>query len=66
MIDRYGMSINNDSVMRSVYYKYMHPKEVFIAEGTLIPDLIRKKVRSAPFTGMRCERGRLLTFCTYL
>jgi hypothetical protein len=41
---RYGMSINNDSVMRSVYYKYMHPKEVYIAEGTLVPDLIRKKV----------------------
>lgn len=40
------MSINNDSVMRSVYYKYIHPKEVFIAEGTLVPDLIRKKVTS--------------------
>lgn len=40
---RYGMSINSDSVMRSVYYKYIHPKEVFIAEGTLVPDLIRKK-----------------------
>lgn len=38
------MSINNDSVMRSVFYKYMHPKEVYIAEGTLVPDLIRKKV----------------------
>jgi hypothetical protein len=43
------MSINNDSVMRSVYYKYMHPKEVFIAEGTLIPDLIRKKVSRIDF-----------------
>jgi intraflagellar transport protein 52 len=42
---RYGMSINNDSVVRSVFYKYMHPKEVFIAEGILVPDLIRKKVR---------------------
>jgi hypothetical protein len=39
------MSINNDSVVRSVFYKYMHPKEVFIAEGILVPDLIRKKVR---------------------
>lgn len=42
------MSINNDSVMRSVYYKYIHPKEVFIAEGTLVPDLIRKKVGFCP------------------
>jgi len=47
---RYGMSINNDSVMRSVYYKYIHPKEVFIAEGTLVPDLIRKKVNVFPCT----------------
>ena len=39
----YGISVNNDSVMRSAYYKYLHPKEVFISEGVLVPDLIRKK-----------------------
>lgn len=39
----YGISVNNDSVMRSAYYKYLHPKEVFISEGILVPDLIRKK-----------------------
>ncbi len=38
------MSVNNDSVTRSAYYKYLHPKEVFIADGVLIPDIIRKKV----------------------
>jgi hypothetical protein len=38
------MSVNNDSVMRSVFYKYLHPKEVFIAEGVLVPDITRKKV----------------------
>lgn len=37
------MSVNSDSVTRSVYYKYLHPKEVFIAEGVLVPDLARKK-----------------------
>jgi intraflagellar transport protein 52 len=41
---RYGMSVNADSVMRSVFYKYLHPKEVFIAEGILVPDIARKKV----------------------
>jgi hypothetical protein len=41
---RFGMSINSDSVTRSVFYKYLHPKEVYIAEGTLVPDVIRKKV----------------------
>lgn len=43
LLEEYGMSINSDSVMRSVYYKYLHPKEVFIAEGVLVPDLARKK-----------------------
>lgn len=41
------MSVNNDSVTRSAYYKYLHPKEVFIAEGVLVPDIARKKVRNA-------------------
>ena len=41
---RKGISFNSDSVMRSVYYKYLHPKEVFVADGILVPDLARKKV----------------------
>jgi intraflagellar transport protein 52 len=45
LLEEYGMSINSDSVMRSVYYKYLHPKEVFIADGVLVPDLCKKKVR---------------------
>lgn len=43
---RYGMSVNSDSVTRSIFYKYLHPKEVYISEGILVPDLIRKKVHS--------------------
>ncbi len=41
---RYGISGNADSVLRSVFYKYLHPKEVHIGEGVLVPDLARKKV----------------------
>lgn len=37
------MNVNSDSVMRSVFYKYLHPKEVHIAEGILVPDIARKK-----------------------
>lgn len=37
------MSVNNDSVTRSVFYKYLHPKEVYIADGVLVPDIARKK-----------------------
>ncbi len=39
-----GVTVNGDSIMRQVYYKYLHPKEVFIAEGVLVPDMARKKV----------------------
>ena len=43
-----GIQINDDSVMRQVYYKYLHPKEVFVEEGVLMPDLAKKKVRVPP------------------
>lgn len=41
-LEEYGLSVNSDSVVRSAFYKYLHPKEVFIAEGLLVPDLARK------------------------
>lgn len=47
-LEEFGMSVNNDSVTRSAFYKYYHPKEVFIAEGVLVPDIARKKARPSP------------------
>ena len=43
LLEEFGMSVNPDSVLRSVYYKYVHPKEVFISDGVLVPDILRKK-----------------------
>lgn len=43
LIEEFGMSVNSDSVVRTVFYKYLHPKEVFICDGILVPDLARKK-----------------------
>ena len=43
LLEEFGMSVNADSVLRSVYYKYVHPKEVFISDGVLVPDILRKK-----------------------
>ena len=34
-MSRFGIAINNDSVVRTVFHKYLHPKEVFIANGVL-------------------------------
>ena len=47
--NRFGTSATSDSVVRSVHYKYLHPKEVFVADGVLVPDLIRKKVCTSLF-----------------
>ena len=33
--EEYGMAFNTDAVVRTVYYKYLHPKEVHISNGVL-------------------------------
>jgi intraflagellar transport protein 52 len=35
MLEQYGININNDSVIRTKFYKYFHPKEVCIEKGIL-------------------------------
>eukprot|EP00602_Paraphysomonas_sp_CaronLab_P003680 CAMPEP_0185032264 /NCGR_PEP_ID=MMETSP1103-20130426/20213_1 /TAXON_ID=36769 /ORGANISM="Paraphysomonas bandaiensis, Strain Caron Lab Isolate" /LENGTH=597 /DNA_ID=CAMNT_0027568093 /DNA_START=46 /DNA_END=1839 /DNA_ORIENTATION=+ len=64
-LESYGIGCNSDSVMRSVYYKYLHPKEVYIADGVLVPDLARKKNmttlagsrKAAPTASKGSEKG---------
>eukprot|EP00605_Chrysophyceae_sp_TOSAG23-4_P000781 GSChrysophyteH1.ASY1.ANO1.870.1 assembled CDS len=33
LLNDFGVTVNDDTVMRQIYYKYLHPKEVFIADG---------------------------------
>mmetsp|Transcript_1100 Transcript_1100/g.3101 ORF Transcript_1100/g.3101 Transcript_1100/m.3101 type:complete len:446 (-) Transcript_1100:366-1703(-) len=33
--EEYGVAVNSDSVVRTVYFKYLHPKEVYISNGVL-------------------------------
>lgn len=33
--EEYGIAINADAVVRTVYYKYLHPKEVHITSGVI-------------------------------
>ncbi|XP_038057031.1 intraflagellar transport protein 52 homolog isoform X2 [Patiria miniata] len=35
LLEDYGVMVNNDSVVRTSYYKYFHPKEALIANGVL-------------------------------
>ena len=57
LLENYGIHANGDSVMRSVYYKYLHPKEVFIAEGVVVPDLAKKK-NSVNLSGNRKAQSK--------
>lgn len=41
LIEQFGISINNDSLVRTSYYKYLHPKEVFVSKGILNKEIVR-------------------------
>lgn len=34
-LEEYGVVVNNDAVVRTVYHKYLHPKEVFVSNGVV-------------------------------
>lgn len=41
MLEQLGISVNPDSVIRRTFYKYLHPKEAFVANGVLNSELVR-------------------------
>ena len=41
MLEQIGISVNNDSVIRKTFYKYLHPKEAYIGNGVLNNELVR-------------------------
>jgi len=43
LLEEYGISVHADSVVRTVYFKYLHPKECYIANGIVHPEIAEKK-----------------------
>jgi intraflagellar transport protein 52 len=41
LLEQYGISVNNDCVIRTSFYKYLHPKENLIQAGILDKEIIR-------------------------
>merc|ERR1711933_398202 len=41
LLEEFGISVNNDAVVRTVYHKYHHPKECLVTHGILCRDLAR-------------------------
>lgn len=35
LIEEFGISVNNDCVVRTCFHKYFHPKEVLIQAGVI-------------------------------
>jgi intraflagellar transport protein 52 len=35
LLEEFGIAVNNDTVVRTAHYKYMHPKEALISDGIL-------------------------------
>lgn len=36
----FGISVNNDAVLRTTFYKYFHPKEAFISDGAVTRSVV--------------------------
>ena len=47
LLEQYNMSLNNDGVVRTNFFKYFHPKEVLIQAGVLNKDLTRLALNKA-------------------
>ncbi|XP_069740257.1 intraflagellar transport protein 52 homolog isoform X4 [Narcine bancroftii] len=55
LLEQYGIMINNDAVVRNMYYKYFHPKEALISNGILNREISRAAGKSVP--GMMDEEN---------
>ncbi|KAG2452057.1 hypothetical protein HYH02_003093 [Chlamydomonas schloesseri] len=59
-LEQFGMSVNNDAVVRTTHYKYLHPKEVLISDGILNRAVITgagKSLNSNEDDEFRVSRG---------
>jgi len=41
LLEQFGISVNNDCVVRTSFYKYFHPKEALISNGILHQEVVR-------------------------
>ena len=41
LLEKYNMLVNGDTVIRSSYFRYFHPKEVFVQNGVVDEDFVR-------------------------
>ncbi|KAJ3076628.1 Intraflagellar transport protein 52 [Podochytrium sp. JEL0797] len=57
LLEEYGMVVNPDCVTRTVFYKYFHPKEVFVSNGILNREINRAAGKKAPVPSSAAVAG---------
>lgn len=57
----YGIFVNPDAVIRTVYHKYHHPKEVLISNGVVNKEIARMVSDSE--LSMRSKTVELMYIC---
>jgi intraflagellar transport protein 52 len=62
LLEKYNMLANGDSVIRTAYFKYFHPKEVFVQHGVVDEDFVRVANRLGPQAGMKKHKRTALAF----
>merc|ERR1719198_2388377 len=60
LLTEYGVTVNKDAVLRTVYYKYLHPKEVFVSNGVLSKELVAAALNKKTTADKKDLGGRAL------
>ncbi|XP_034023391.1 intraflagellar transport protein 52 homolog [Thalassophryne amazonica] len=48
LLEEFGITVNSDAVVRTMYYKYFHPKEALVSNGVLNREISRAAGRIVP------------------
>uniref|UniRef100_T1JK26 ABC-type uncharacterized transport system domain-containing protein n=1 Tax=Strigamia maritima TaxID=126957 RepID=T1JK26_STRMM len=54
-LEEFGIMVNTDSVIRSTFYKYFHPKECLVSDGVLNRSISKAAGKSIP--GLQNDEG---------
>ncbi|GCB75185.1 hypothetical protein scyTo_0018972 [Scyliorhinus torazame] len=66
LLEEYGIMVNNDAVVRNMYYKYFHPKEALISNGILNREISRAAGKSVPGVMDEDNNGNDLQALTFV
>ncbi|XP_048464431.1 intraflagellar transport protein 52 homolog isoform X1 [Rhincodon typus] len=66
LLEEYGIMVNNDAVVRNMYYKYFHPKEALISNGVLNREISRAAGKSVPGVMDEDSNGNNLQALTFV